>query len=92
MDQIKHQDGKRLSAEDTAKLNEISTWLSDHGYHGFMFINNGDVGVTWLDEKSSDAIRHDIISAVSHLALESEEAAVMFVLGMVMAIKQLKKA
>lgn len=87
--EMKHQDGYAPSAEETAKLNEIMTWLVDNGYHGIVIINKGDVGVSWVNETNAEAIRHDFINSIGHIAAEDEDTAVALVHGMSMAVGQI---
>ena len=89
---MKHQDGFSPSAEDTSKLNEFVTWLSDHGFHGIMIIHKENVGVSWINEKDADPIRHDFINALGHIAEESPDSAVALVRGMAMALNQIKES
>lgn len=91
MEQMKHQDGVAPSAEDTAKLNEIVTWLNDHGYQGMLLVHKGDVGVSWYHEKNADETRHTFINALSHIILESKKAAKDLMLGMVLAVRQIQE-
>lgn len=87
--EMKHQDGYAPSAEDTAKLNEIMTWLDDNGYKGIVLIHKGDIGVSWMNETDAEAIRHDFINALGHIADDSEDLAVALVHGMSMAVGQI---
>ena len=91
MEQMKHQNGFAPSAEDTAKLNEIVTWLTDHGYRGIMLVHKGDIGVSWVKEKKGpDAIRHDLINSLGHILDEDEAVATDFARGIILAAEQLK--
>lgn len=87
--EMKHQDGYAPSAEDTAKLNEIMTWLDDNGYKGIVLIHKGDIGVSWMNETDAESIRHDFINALGHIADDSEDLAVALVRGMSMAVGQI---
>ncbi len=91
MEKMKHQDGVTPSAEDTAKLNEIVTWLVDHGFKGVLLVHKEDVGVSWVHEKDADAFRHLLINSLGHILEESEEAATAFLKGMVLAVKQIQE-
>lgn len=82
MEKMKHQDGYAPSAEDTAKLNEIVTWLVDHGYGGIVLVHKGDVGVSWMSEPDEEAARHLLMNSISHIAKESKEAARILLRGM----------
>lgn len=92
MEQMKHQDGFAPSAEDTAKLNEIVTWLTEHGYKGMMLIHNKDgVGISWVREDSgADAIRNDLINALGHIYDEDANAATDLAKGIILAAAQLQ--
>ena len=89
MENMKHQDGYKPSAEDTSKLNEFVTWLSDHGYRGVMFVHKDDVGVSFCNEESADDIRHTFVNSIGHIMDESEEAAFNLFDGMRMAVTQI---
>lgn len=88
---MKHQEGIAPSAEETAKLNEIVTWLVGHGYGGMMLIHKGDVGVSWVSVKDAEDVRHTIINSLGHIIDESEEAAASVVQGMALALNQLSQ-
>lgn len=92
MEQMKHQDGFAPSAEDTAKLNEIVTWLTEHGYKGMMLIHNKDgVGISWVMEDSgAEAIRHDLINALGHICEEDVDTAKDLANGIILAATQLQ--
>lgn len=90
MEQIKHQDGYAPSAEDTEKLNELVTWLVDHGFSGIMLIHKGDIGVSWVSEKDADSIRHTLINSLGHILEENEKVATDFVQGMALAVDQIR--
>lgn len=59
--EMKHQDGYAPSAEDTAKLNEIMTWLDNNGYKGIVLIHKGDIGVSWMNETDAEAIGREVL-------------------------------
>lgn len=91
--EMKHQDGVAPSAEDTAKLNEMATWLDEHGYHGVVLLRKGDIGVSWVNEdQGADGIRKTIVNSIAHLFDESEEAAKELIKGMIMVIGLIKMA
>lgn len=90
MEKMKHQDGYAPSAEDTAKLNEIVTWLVDHGYEGLVLIHKGDVGISWCRESSADDIRHVLINSIAHIADESFEIAADLAKGVLLAAQPMK--
>lgn len=90
METMKHQDGFAPSAEDTKKLNEIVTWLTEHGFRGIMLIHKDDIGVSWVHENSADNIRHTFINSLGHIVQESEGAAVNLMQGMAMALNQIR--
>lgn len=91
MEQMKHQDGVAPAAEDTVKLNEIITWLNDHGYRGMLLVHKGDVGISWYHEKNADDTRHTFINALGHIFVENRKAAEDLMLGMVLAVKQIQE-
>lgn len=84
-------DGYAPSAEDTAKLNEYVTWLSEHGYKGLILIHKDDIGVSWCCELSADDIRHDLINAIGHIADEPVEMAAGLAKGVLLAAQQIKE-
>lgn len=90
MEKMKHQDGFKLSEEETAKIEEFVSWFVDNGFHGIMLIHKGDVGVSFINEKDADEIRHDFINALGHICNESPDSAVALMKGMEMAIDQIK--
>lgn len=90
MGKMKHQDGYAPSAEDTAKLNEIITWLVDHGYGGIMLVHKGAVGVSWVSEPDAEAVRHLLSNSVGHIAEESEGVAVDLVKGIIAFADQIR--
>lgn len=93
METMKHQDGFAPSAEDTAKINEFVTWLTDHGYQGIMLLHKGGIGVSWLhDDAGADSIRHTLICSLGHIAKESVEAARDLMNGMILAVEQIEMA
>jgi len=87
--EMKHQDGHKPSAEETAKLNEFVSWLVDNGYHGIVIIHKGDAAISWLCAENADEIRHALLNSVSHNYQESEKAALDFAGGICMAAKRL---
>ena len=89
MEQMKHQGGVAPSAEDTAKLNEFVTWLTDHGFTGVILVRKGDVGVSWVHEEDAKSIRHLLIKSIESIFMEDEKAAMDLVKGMVGAIAQM---
>ena len=89
MEKMKHQDGYAPSEEDTKKLNEMATWLVEHGYQGIMLVHKGDIGVSWVNEKSGDSMRHTFVNSLSHIVEESSKAAKILINGMLGAIKQI---
>jgi hypothetical protein len=91
MENMKPQGGYAPSEEDSAKINEFVTWIVGHGYNGIMLIHKQDVGVSWMNVKNAEEIRHMLINSLSHIADEDESAAVTFVQGMVMAVNQIMK-
>lgn len=91
MEKMKHLGGFAPSAEDTAKLNEMITWLTEHGYKGLVLVHKDDIGVSWINEdKGEDAIRHDLINSLGHIMEEDESAAMDFARGIILAAKQLQ--
>ena len=91
--EMKHQDGFAPSAEETAKLNEMATWLEDNGYQGIILIHKGDIGVTWVqDEEGAAGLRKTIVNAIAHIFDESKEAAMDLFKGMIMAVGYIKTA
>ena len=91
--EMKHQDGFAPSAEETAKLNEVATWLEDHGYQGIMLLHKGDIGVSWVqDDKGAEGYRKTIINSLGHILAESKEAAMALLKGMAIAISQIIEA
>lgn len=82
MEKMKRQDGHALSAEDTAQINGMMTWLADHGYNGIMLVHKGDAGVFWMSEPDAEAVRHLLMNSVGHIAKESKEAARILLRGM----------
>lgn len=88
---MKHLGGFAPSAEDTAKLNEIITWLTEHGYKGLVLVHKDDIGVSWINEdEGEDAIRHDLINSLGHIMEENEAAAMDLARGIILAAKQLQ--
>lgn len=90
MEKMKHQDGYAPSAEDTAKLNEIVTWLVDHGYNGIMLVHKGDVGVSWVSEPDAEAVRHTLIKSIGHILEESRDVATGLAKGVLLAAQQME--
>ena len=91
--EMKHQDGFAPSAEETAKLNEMATWLEDNGYQGIVLIHKGDIGVSWVqDDNGAEGLRKTIVNSLSHIFDESKEAAMDLLKGMIMAISQIREA
>lgn len=89
MEKMKHLDGYAPSEEDTKKLNEMVTWLVEHGYQGIMLVHKGDIGVSWVNEKSGDSMRHTFVNSLGHIVDESAKAARILMDGMVATIKQI---
>ena len=91
--EMKHQDGFAPSAEETAKLNEMATWLEDNGYQGIVLIHKGDIGASWVqDDNGAEGLRKTIVNSLSHIFDESKEAAMDLLKGMIMAISQIREA
>ena len=91
MEEMKHQDGFAPYAEETAKLNEMVTWLVDHGYNGIVLIHKGEVGVSWMHVKDAEEVRHTFINSLGHIMEESVEAATDLARGMALAVKQISE-
>ncbi len=91
METMKHLDGHAPSAGDTVKLNEIVTWLVDHGYSGMMLVHKGDVGVSWLSEPDPAAVRHLLINSVGHILNESRDAATDLIQGILLVADEVKR-
>ena len=89
MEEMKHNDGVAPSSEDTTKLNEIVTWLTDHEFRGMMLVHKDGVGVSWCNERSADDIRHTFINSLGHIVSEKPEIAADMVQGMDMALQQI---
>ena len=89
MEKMKHIGGYAPSKEDTAKLNEIVTWLTEHGYQGFVMIHKGNVGISWLNEGSADDIRHTLINSLGHILDADKEAGIDLAKGITMASEQI---
>lgn len=92
MAKMKHMDGYGPSAEDTKKLNEIVTWLTDHGYHGMMLVHKDGIGVSFCNEQSAADVRHTIINSLGHIVDDKPDIATNMMLGMRMALKQIAEA
>lgn len=90
MEKMKHLNGYAPSAEDTAKLNEIVTWLVDHGYEGLVLIHKGDVGVSWVSEPDAEAVRHTLINSIGHILEESRDVATDLVSGILLVAEEFK--
>lgn len=90
MEKMKHQDGYAPSAEDTAKLNEIVTWLVDHGYGGIMLVHKGAVGVSWVSEPDAEAVRHTLINSIGHILEESRDVAADLASGILLVAEEFK--
>lgn len=87
--EMKHQDGYKPSAEETAKLNEFMSWLVDNGYGGIVIIRKGDVAVSWLHAENAEEIKHALLNSASHIFKESAEAGMDFAKGICLAAKEL---
>lgn len=93
MAKMEHQDGYAPSTEDTEKLNEITTWLEDHGFRGIMLLHKDDIGVSWVKEKGGpETFCHDFINALGHISQDSPELAAALVNGMAMALHKIVSA
>lgn len=88
--EMKHQDGYKPSSEETAKLNEIMSWLVNNGYHGIVIIYKGDTAVSWLHAEDAEEIRHALINSASHIFRESPSAGMDFAKGVCMAADNLR--
>ena len=80
--EMKHQDGYKPSAEETAKLNEFMSWLVDNGYDGIVIIRKGDA-------ENAEEIKHALLNSASHIFQESAEAGMDFAKGICLAAKEL---
>ena len=92
MEKMKHIDGYGPSTEDTEKLNEIVTWLTDHGYRGMMLVHKDSIGVSWCNEQSADDVRHTFINSLGYIMNEKPNIATNMALGMQMALRQIAEA
>ena len=89
--EMKHMDGYKPSAEETAKLNELVTWLVENGFEGLVLIHKGDVGVSWLHEENADSVRHTLINSLGHIFDADPKAGVDMAKGIVLAAKQINE-
>ena len=85
MEKMKSQGWVSPSAEESAKLEEFVTWLVEQGYEGVLIIHKGDVGVSWMHERSKESFQHTLLNSASHIFAESEEAGMTFAEGILLA-------
>lgn len=91
MEKMKSQGGVSPSAEESAKLEEFVTWLVEQGYDGVLLIHKGDVGVSWMHERSKESFQHMLLNSASHIFAESEEAGMTFAEGILLAATSLSE-
>lgn len=93
MDKMKHLDGVVPSTEYTEKMNEFVAWLEKRGFKGIMFLHkdDGDIGITWVQEMSEDSLATNILNSLRAVSEEAEAMVLMIVRGMAKALRKILK-